>query len=125
MSNVPVEKSLAPQKDSNSLATTGLTFSMIGVVGWLVMLVLILSVYKEGYTGDGQRDLVVGMQNFGAYMLQIVIGLVGLSVTGVLSISGTVISITAHSHGASNKSMAGIALGILGIVLGVGLVRLS
>jgi hypothetical protein len=122
MSTAPAEKSLPPQKSNTSLATTGLTFSMIGVVGWFVMLGLILSVYKENYTGDGQRDVVVGIQNFGAYLLQVLIGLVGLSVIAVLSLSGTVISITAHNQGASNKSTAGIVLGIVGIVLGVGLI---
>lgn len=122
MSDPAAEKPLSPQQAHNTPAGTGLALSGLGVLGWFVLFVLILSVPKESYTGDGQRDLVIGFGNFFAYLFQVLIGLAGMSIAGTLSVTGTVISATAISQDRSQKSILGLVLGLLGIALGVGLV---
>lgn len=104
------------------LAATGLSLSALGFLGWLLVLGMIAAVPKEDYTGDGQRDLLVGAGNLFGYLLQVLIGLVGLSINGTLSVTGTVISLIEYLKQPSNKSISGLALGCSGLAIGVGLI---
>ena len=121
MSNVPPPK--PPPGTADPRAKTGLIIAAIGLAGWLLTLAIVLSVPKEQYTDDGQRNLLIGMSNVLAYLLQVAVGIVGLLVNGTLSLVGTLVSASGSGHDDSKQTVRwGIGLGVAGMLIGIALV---
>jgi hypothetical protein len=121
MSNVLPPK--PPSGTADPRAKTGLVIAAMGLGGWLLTLAIILSVPKEQYTDDGQRNLLVGMSNGLSYLWQVAVGIVGLSVNGTLSLVGTLVSVSGSGHeDAKPTARWGIGLGVAGMLIGIALV---
>ena len=80
-------------------STIGLIISALAMLGWLAILVLIFSVHKEPPTGDPMGDVFIAPANGLAYLYQALVGIVGLSVNGTLSLVGTLVSAAAYGQG--------------------------
>jgi hypothetical protein len=126
MSNSPSKQPASPvplpvSTKGNQLAIAGLVISTIGFVGWLVMLALIFSIHQEDSI-HGSNNPLIELNNFLNYLLQVAVGVVGMSINGTLSIIGAVISLSARGQTTSSKATTGLLLGIAGQSIGTVLI---
>ena len=103
-------------------STIGLIISSLAMLGWLAILVLIFSVHKEPPTGDPMGDVFIAPANGLAYLYQVLVGIVGLSVNGTLSLVGTLVARRPMAKARSACAAVGIAIGVAGLLVGIALV---
>jgi hypothetical protein len=105
-----------------TVAIIGLVISSLALAGWLVILIAIFTTPKAPPTGDPMGDVLIAPGNGLMYLLQVLIGLVGLCVNGTLSLVGTLVSAAGLSHEPKRIARIGLGLGVVGLLVGVGLV---
>lgn len=104
---------------SNLNATAGVIFAGLGMLGWLTLIAILSSIQFEAYSGDGQRDMIIGLGNGMTYFLKVVTGIIGLLVNGVLSLVGLIVSLLGLNFEPKRLSYIGVGLGGTGILIGL------
>jgi hypothetical protein len=101
----------------------GLVFSALGLIGWLTVLVLLLANPYEAKTGDGQRDMVIGLGNLVLYLFKVGVGTAGMLINGGLSLAGTMVSGTTLAHQPHHRAAkAGVIVGLIGLACGAAII---
>lgn len=109
-------------RPGNPVGATGLVFSALGLGGWCIVLLIMLSIPYEERTGDGQRDLFIGLSNLFLFFVRLAIGLVGTSTNGTLCFVGLILSILGLKYEPRRMAQVGLGLSVAGILLGGALV---
>lgn len=85
------------------------------------MVTIFSSQYGET-TGDGQRDLIIHMENGLTYLFRVITGFIGLFLFGGSSAIGTVVSSIGLSYERPQLARVGLALGLMGLLICAGLI---